>query len=114
MAGHKLEIAEKDFEHESYESALINIYSSMFHSARALLFRDGYKERSHFAIFVFLNEKYSDKPEKRFLNELNSLRLQRHELMYGLTQSTATRAADVESAIDLAQGFMEAVEKLIR
>ena len=58
MAEHKLEFAEKDFQSESYESAIIGAYASMFHSARALLFKDGYKERSHIALYIYIKEKY--------------------------------------------------------
>ncbi len=113
MAEHKLEIAEKESENSLFESAVVSAYASMFHSARALLFRDGYKERSHYAVFVFVNEKYSRRIERKYLGELNSLRLQRHELMYGLEKSTEVQEAEAESSIVLAKGFLESVKKII-
>ena len=61
MAKHKLELAEKEIQAEIFENAIVTAYASMFHAARALLFKDGFKERSHFALFVFVNEKYSSK-----------------------------------------------------
>jgi uncharacterized protein (UPF0332 family) len=112
MAGHKLGLAEKELEHGIYENAVISAYASMFHSARAVLFRDGYKERSHFAIWVYLNEKYSDRIERRYLSELNSLRLERHELMYGLGKNPEVLKSEAESAIRMARGFLGAVRKM--
>lgn len=114
MAGHKLELAEKEFEYEIFENAVISAYASMFHAARALLFKDGYKERSHFAIYVFVSEKYSNRIERKYLNELNSLRLQRHELMYGLEKSAEVQEVEAESAIQIARGFLETIRKIIQ
>ncbi len=114
MAEHKLETAEKEFKYKIFESAIISAYASMFHSARALLFKDGYKERSHYAVWVFVNEKYSDKIEKKYLNELNSLRLQRHELMYGLEKSDEAQESETGSAIQLAQGFLKTVQRIVK
>ena len=113
MATHKLEISEVEFENKLFESAIISAYSSMFHSARALLFKDGFKERSHFAVFVFANENYSDKIEKKYLNELNYLRLQRHKVMYGL-ENSEIQEVEAESSIALAKGFLESVKKIIK
>lgn len=113
MAGHKLELAEKEFKHEIFENSIISAYTAMFHAARALLFKDGYKERSHYAVYIFVNEKYRERIEKRHLNELNSLRLYRHELMYGLEKSEEAEESDAESAIKLAEGFIETVKEIV-
>ncbi len=113
MAEHKLEIAEIEFKNEIYESAVVSSYASMFHSARALLFKDGYKERSHFALYIYVKENYSDKIEKMYLSELNSMRLERHELMYGLQKSKESYEVEAESAIEVAKGFLVSVKKLI-
>jgi len=54
----------------------------MFHAARAILFRDGVKERSHECIPIYLNERY---PElERIANTLDSHRRFRHNAIYGL------------------------------
>lgn len=42
-----------------FEWATIQAYYSMFHSARALLYRRGYRERSHHALLVALRELFS-------------------------------------------------------
>lgn len=113
MAEHKLEIAEKEFKHEIFENAIVSAYNSMFHSARALLFKDGFKERSHFTVFVYVKEKYTEKIERKYLAELHSMRLYRHDLMYGL-EASETQETEADSALKAAKGFLETVNKIIK
>jgi len=114
MAQHKLELAEAEFGHKLFESATISAYASMFHSGRALLFRDGFKERSHFAVHVYISEKYGGKIERKYLNELNSLRLQRHGLMYGLEMNNEVQESDADTTIKTAEGFLQAIRKILQ
>ncbi len=95
-----------------FEDALVNCYASMFHAGRAILFRDGIREKSHFGVWVYLNEKYSSMLERRFLNELNALRLERHEISYGLDEAAITGEASGDALL-LAKGFLKAVKKLL-
>lgn len=46
--------AEKNLEAEAYRSALSTAYLAVFHSARAVLFRDGVREKSHYCIGLYL------------------------------------------------------------
>ncbi|WP_424353857.1 HEPN domain-containing protein [Methanobacterium sp. MBAC-LM] len=41
-----LEEAKRNLENEAYRSAQISTYLALFHSARAILFRDGIREKS--------------------------------------------------------------------
>ena len=113
MAEHKLELAEKEFESGIYENVIITAYSAMFHAGRALLFKDGYKERSHYALYVYLDEGYSGKLERKYLNEFNSMRLARHDLMYGLDARSETKEIEAKSAIAVAEGFLKSVKGLV-
>jgi len=112
MAETKLELARREKTARIFESAIIAAYSSMFHASRAILFRDGYREKSHFGVFVYIKEKYSDKLEPRFINELNNLRLERHNLLYGLEKSDI-QETEAEDTIKIAQDFLAAVQKII-
>lgn len=112
MASHKLDIARKELSHGIYETAVITAYTSMFHCARSLLFADGYKERSHYAIWVYLNEKYSSKIERRHIHEFNSLRITRHGLMYNLEEKGETQKDEAQGAVKSAEEFISAVKKL--
>lgn len=113
IAKHKLSIANRLFDLKIFEETITNSYSAMFHSARALLFKDGIKEKSHYAIFLYVKEKYSDKLEKRFINELNALRLERHEINYGL-EKPEIKEVEAENVIKIAGDFISAVEKLVK
>lgn len=111
-AEEKLELAKREKTAEIFESSIIAAYSSMFHAARALLFRDGYKEKSHYGLFVYIKEKYSEGLEPRFINELNNLRLERHNLLYGLEKSEI-RETESGNTIGIASDFLESVRKLL-
>lgn len=112
MGEYRLERARGLFRMKIFDMALINVYLGMFHIGRALLFKDGVREKSHYGLYVYLREKYSDKIEQRFLNELNSLRLERHEFFYGL-EKKEIKEVEAESAIDMAGLFLKAIKKLV-
>jgi uncharacterized protein (UPF0332 family) len=46
--------AETNFEAKAYRSALSSAYLAVFHSARAVIFRDGVREKSHYCIGFYL------------------------------------------------------------
>lgn len=61
----ELEVGKKDLlasksslELKSYKWATIQAYYSIFHGARALLFKAGYREESHIALKIALKELY--------------------------------------------------------
>ena len=112
IAKSKLGKAEQLLEFEICDMALVNCYSSMFHSARALLFKDGFKEKSHYAVYVYLKERYYSKIELKFLNELNILRLDRHEVFYALEEPELDKAG-LKKSIKLAGEFIESINKIL-
>ncbi|MBI5159599.1 HEPN domain-containing protein [Candidatus Micrarchaeota archaeon] len=112
-AEHKLEIAHAEQAASIFESAIVSAYTAMFHAARALLFKDGFKERSHYALSLFISEKYGDKIEKRFLSELDSLRDYRHELMYGIEKRSEVKEVEAESALAITEEFLKTIKKLL-
>ena len=56
-----LEDAIFGFGHGRYKWSTIQGYYSMYHAARALIFSRGYRERSHFCLFVALQELFVDR-----------------------------------------------------
>ena len=113
LAEEKLARAGELFSGGFFDEAVVTAYTAMFHTARALLFKDGYKERSHYALAVYAREKYGDKIERKYLNELDALRMQRHDVMYGLEERPEVKEVEAESAISVAAGFLAAVKKLL-
>jgi uncharacterized protein (UPF0332 family) len=112
ISEHKLGLARRLHNLDIPEEVVLNSYSAMFHAARSLLFRDGISEKSHFAVFLYMKEKYSGKLEKKFINELNTLRLERHEISYGLEKVNIGKS-EAGQILNVASGFVEAVGKLI-
>ncbi len=93
-----------------YRVVAISSYSAMFHAARAILFRDGIKERSHECIPVYLKEKY---PELETLaNILDSYRRFRHDAIYGL--DFVMDEEEARTALDSAKEFLEKVKIFIQ
>lgn len=89
-----------------YRVVAISSYSAMFHAARAILFRDGIKERSHECIPIYLKEKY---PELETLaNILDSYRRFRHDAIYGL--DFVMDEEEARTALDSAKEFLEKVK----
>jgi uncharacterized protein (UPF0332 family) len=112
VAKNKLSKANKLKEAGFEEDAILNAYSAMFHAARALLFLDGFREKSHYALLVYLKEKYRTKLEPRFINELDSLRLERHEILYSLDTVKISKT-EVQDIISIANDFISSMEKLV-
>ncbi|MBW2989534.1 HEPN domain-containing protein [Candidatus Woesearchaeota archaeon] len=112
-ARHKLDIAKRTFDAKIYEETIVNGYAAMFHAARALLFRDGIREKSHYGLYVYVKERYKYKLEPRLINELNTLRLERHELLYGL-EKVEVKEVEAEDILKIAEDFIDAVEASLR
>ena len=108
-----LEEAEKSLNNELYDSCLISSYLAMFHSARAVLFRDGWREKSHYCIARYLEEMYvkKGKLEREWIDLLDRLRETRHADQYEVSYF-ATRE-EAESALTIAFEFVERMERLL-
>lgn len=97
-----------------FNAAVIFIYTAMFHSARAILFSDGYSERSHACLILYLNEKYvkTGKLETKFILAIDDLRTDRHKTLYGTPKSY--EAEEVSELINTAAEFIEKVKNIIK
>ena len=111
IAKKKLSEAERALSLGIFEFAVLEAYMTMFHAARALLYKDGIQEKSHFAVFVYLKEKYSGRIPLSIINFLNIHRIERHEAMYGLEYKP--ERDDALTAINDARVFVSEAEKLI-
>ena len=70
LAGREINQAEDDLidskdslKVKKYKWATIQAYYSMFHAARSIIYRKGYREKSHYALMVALKTFYSGKGE---------------------------------------------------
>jgi len=87
-------------------------YLAWFHSARALLFRDGIREKSHYCIELYL-ETYvqAGKLEEDWILMFNRLRNRRHENQYSF--GTVPTDDEIKTAIDEAERFIERIRLVL-
>jgi uncharacterized protein (UPF0332 family) len=95
-------------------NAAVTAYSSMFHAGRALLYRDGIQEKSHFCLIVYLKEIYasSNKITPEIITLMDSFREQRHNIMYGF-EIFEVSEEEVEEAIESASKLIGMAKSLI-
>ena len=93
------------------DSCIASSYLAMFHAARAILFRDGVREKSHYCIARYL-EKYVEEQriEEEWVVLLDRLRDIRHNDQYSLTHQATIEEAS--AALDAAKDFVSRIKKL--
>lgn len=83
LAQRFIERAEENLKIELWDVAFLMAYNSMFHSARALLFKKNLKERSHQAMITALMELYPEnKQVMRMMSILGSYKVARNAIQY--------------------------------
>ncbi|MFH1199783.1 MAG: HEPN domain-containing protein [Candidatus Micrarchaeota archaeon] len=93
-------------------SAMMTAYTSVLDAGRALLFRDGYREKSHACVGRYLEAKYSREIGKTDIYLFDEYRDRRHKTLYsGDYYPTITEAKRV---VSFAQGFIEKVRALLK
>lgn len=109
-----LEEAEKSLENGTYNSSSIASYLTIFHASRAILFIDGYREKSHYCITRYLEEHYMKKGllEKEWIQLLDFQREQRHDTQYELNYSISQDEA--KNSLNTAKKVLERMERLIK
>jgi len=112
VAENRLKRAKESLRLNIFDFVILESYMSMFHAARALLYKDGIQEKSHYAISIYLREKYSDKIPLPVINFLEIHRTERHEAMYGLEYKPEKN--DAELAIKDAEIFIKEIKKLLK
>ena len=89
-----------------------SIYLAIFHSARAVIFRDGIREKSHYCVGIYL-EKYVDEGllEEKWPMLFDRMRSIRHADQYSFQPSPSHE--EVESGIKLAENFVKRIARLL-
>jgi uncharacterized protein (UPF0332 family) len=106
---HYIQNAKDNFEIKNNNLVIFCSYTAMFHSSRALLFKDGIKERSHICIVSYIRETY---PKLRSLsNQLDAYRRNRHNTLYALDFLISEHEA--QQAIKDAEQFYQQIKTMI-
>jgi len=99
---------------EAFGSAILASYTAMFHSARSILFYDGFREKSHACVARYIEEKYVKigKLNKRWVELLDHSREIRHNDQYDL--SFFSTKEEAEKALETAKSFIASMEDLFK
>ena len=115
VSENKLEKCKQAMEKGLNEAAIIFAYSSMFHAARALLYKDGVIEKSHKCLVLYVQKIYAEKGilEQKLCNALDELRTERHEKFYGLEIEDVPKE-EVDRAYENTKLFLQACKNIIK
>ena len=107
-----LSSAKKNIEIEELEMAEIAAYNSIFHSARSLLFKKEYIERSHICVILALKELYKSNHELiELLNTFDKIRISRHNIQYG---GILIDREEAEFVYEFTKQFLEKTKKIVK
>jgi len=97
---HDLEKARKSLSDGDFKWATVQAYYAMFHSARALRYSRGYREKSHRALLTAIRELFSRSGEldHELVEDLGNAMDMREEADYGMVFSETGAEEGVENA----------------
>jgi uncharacterized protein (UPF0332 family) len=108
-----LEEAKKNVDGEAFNSSVMSSYLAMFHSARAILFFDGFREKSHYCVARYLEERYVKEKllENKWVELFDHYREVRHTDQYSVS-FFATRE-EAKNAFRTAKKFVGRMNELL-
>ena len=112
LAKEDLKTAKKSFKENNYKWATIQSYYSMFHAARALLYKKGYREKSHFCLIESVRELYVSKGliDFKFIESMKlGKSLRENADYYGDFDKSGT-----ESMLENAGDFLKEAKKILK
>ncbi|MBR9691674.1 HEPN domain-containing protein [Candidatus Woesearchaeota archaeon] len=110
-SAYDFEKAQKAFEEEDYKWSIVKSYYSVFHSAKAMLFALGLKERKHFAISIVLEDlNLRGKLESIYVNDFKAASSAREDADYHYSYSKKSAL----HILEIAEEFNDKMEKLVK
>ncbi|MFH1588040.1 MAG: HEPN domain-containing protein [Candidatus Diapherotrites archaeon] len=110
MTKELLQEATENFEEKRINSTVIISYLAMFHAARAILFKDGFREKSHECLIKYLEEKHPE-INSAFIEKLEKYKNERNKTQYDITHRPTEE--DAEEMLEFAEKFTEKIEELL-
>jgi uncharacterized protein (UPF0332 family) len=104
-----LEEAKDSLLRKKFKWATVQGYYSMFHSARALVYSKGFREKSHYALFVALRELFRNQLEFEIIQNFEEAMSLREEADYGLVFSEEGTISIVNNA----EKFLNKVKEIL-
>ena len=99
-------------ESDSPVLALSGIYFAMFHAARAVLYGDGIREKSHFCVEKYLESYVSSGTlERKWIALFGRMRERREKNQYDL--ATPATPEEIRALLILAEKFVDELEMIL-
>jgi len=102
--------AEESLERSKFKWATIQGYYSMFHSARALVYNKGFREKSHYALLVALRNLLATELGTKPIGDFEEAMSLREEADYGLAFSET----GAKETIEAARAFLKKAKEVLR
>jgi uncharacterized protein (UPF0332 family) len=92
--------------------AMNGVYFAWFHAARAILFRDGIREKSHFCLEQYLATYAANRSlDKKWVLLFGKMRRKREESQYSLGPPPTRE--EIEGALDQTEQFIEQIRRIL-
>lgn len=102
--------AEKAFKEDDWKWAIVKAYYCIFHAARAVLFKSGFREKRHFAIGIVLEDlNKKGKLESKYVNDFNAALSSREDADYHYVYGKEA----AEHSLEIAGDFMARMKQLL-
>ena len=107
-----LESAKKSISEGDFKWATVQAYYSMFHTAKALVLSEGYREKSHLCLSIALKALYIDanRLEKKHFDRFRDCMNLRKDADYGLVYSESS----AKTAVEWTEEFLEDAKAVIK
>jgi len=108
-----LKSAQTAFDNQDYKWCIVKCYYSMFHAAKFLLYKIGYKEKRHVAVIIVLEELNKEgKLESQYVHDYKAAMVSREEADYQYSYSEDTAKYDLQIAKEFLIKFKEVVKNV--
>ena len=103
--------AKEELAKSGFKWATIKGYYSIFHSARALLYSKGYRERGHFCLYLAIRELFvkEHQLDEKLVEDFKNSMVLREDADYGRNFSKQ----GAESTISVADNFLKEANRII-
>jgi len=98
QADYDLERAKNSYKDADYKWSTVQAYYVIFHSARALLFSNGYREKSHRCLYYALEHLFADSLDSSSLGDFRLAMSLREDADYGYIYSESSAKESIENA----------------
>lgn len=112
LATSDLEMAKESFTRNHFKWVVVQSYYSMFHSGRALIYAENYREKSHYCLIVAIRTLYVEKRKLdfRFIEVLEKAKTLRENADY-YGDFTKASAKDL---IERAEQFLKKTKEVLK